>query len=310
MRSVSTRDELPVRSVSPCAGSFLSIDCTQPEMTSTEEELHSCVSVSVGSMSPAALGDQVPRGGKPAAEIDPKSHKVTIADTKRACTEKKVTQLDNRNSSADKKSTPMDNKSLSADPKRAPTDKESVCTTEKSSPNVDPKSVMIDPKCTKLDGKSVSGSRVVLPDRYQQMLTARRRHQSPVILSNPGTPTADLTTREKDLGTALAWIRQEMQQMKEQDKWLLKQFIDLRTNIVQLRCLYHYHYQGSAPDLASSLQGSSVSLNEAHKFPLGGLAHITRAESDLAMTSAGVKATSLPNSPQLFRFRWRSDELI
>nr|KAG5700758.1 hypothetical protein BaRGS_034961 [Batillaria attramentaria] len=131
-------------------------------------------------------------------------------------------------------------------------------------------------------------------------MLAKRRHQPPDV-----SPSADLTAREKDLGQALAWIRQEMIQMKEQDKSLLKQFIDLRASILQLRCLYHYH--GSTSDV-NSLQGSTMSLNEARKSPR--LLHIARADSDMAVATSSLKATSLPNSPQLFRFKWRSDELM
>ncbi|XP_076440694.1 uncharacterized protein LOC143280074 [Babylonia areolata] len=115
----------------------------------------------------------------------------------------------------------------------------------------------------------------------------------------------ELRSREKDLGTALAWIRHEMMQMKEQDKVLLKRFIELRANILQLRCMY-----GSASDICS-MDGSSVSLNEMRK-PTS--TSMRSADSD-AMLSGGrmyaaPSSLSLPCSPQLSRLRWRSDELM
>jgi hypothetical protein len=46
--------------------------------------------------------------------------------------------------------------------------------------------------------------------------------------------------------------------MKEQDRSLMKQFIDLRSTIVQLRCMYEF--QRSNSDI-SSLSGSNYSLD-------------------------------------------------
>ncbi|GFS20382.1 hypothetical protein ElyMa_001569300 [Elysia marginata] len=50
--------------------------------------------------------------------------------------------------------------------------------------------------------------------------------------------------------------------MKEQDKSLLKQFIELRASILQLRCLYDPDLHGSCSDVSSVGSGSTYSLNE------------------------------------------------
>lgn len=96
--------------------------------------------------------------------------------------------------------------------------------------------------------------------------------------------------------------------MKEQDKVLLKRFIELRASILQLRCMYDV--MGSTSDL-SSMDGSSLSLNEVRKTTR--MRNLVRTESDAMMSGGMFKATSslsLPCSPQLSRLRWKSDDLI
>lgn len=96
--------------------------------------------------------------------------------------------------------------------------------------------------------------------------------------------------------------------MKEQDKVLLKRFIELRASILQLRCMYDV--LGSTSDL-SSMDGSSVSLNEARKSPR--MRSFVRTETEAVLSGEMYRATSslsLPCSPQLARLRWKSDNLI
>lgn len=90
-------------------------------------------------------------------------------------------------------------------------------------------------------------------------------------------------------------------QMKEQDKSLLKQFIELRANILQLRCMYEYHSSNSD---VSSLEGSTASLNDAHKRRH----KLPRCDSDF--TSRTKSLLSLQGSPRCTRIKWRSDEYI
>ncbi|XP_041356820.1 uncharacterized protein LOC121374014 [Gigantopelta aegis] len=143
---------------------------------------------------------------------------------------------------------------------------------------------------------------VTLPQRYKQQLNKTKS-----AVPRNGL-TDDLISREKDLGIALRWIRQEILQMKEQDKCLLKQFVDLRASILQLRCMYQL--QGSTPDV-SSLEGSTTSLTDVaakhRKCHVG----IPRADSDFLDFSSRTKSLmSLQNSPQFTRLKWKSDEFI
>ncbi|XP_012939953.1 uncharacterized protein LOC106012228 [Aplysia californica] len=139
---------------------------------------------------------------------------------------------------------------------------------------------------------------VSLPCRYRLDNTGQNGvpHETAAQTVN----SDDLDTRERDLGEALKWIRQEILHMKEQDKSLLKQFIELRASILQLRCLYDMH--GSCSDV-SSLDGSTFSLNEQAKSPR--LRRIV-LESDMFLKPS----ISLPNSPRVARFKWKSDEFL
>ncbi|GFO10844.1 hypothetical protein PoB_003734900 [Plakobranchus ocellatus] len=108
---------------------------------------------------------------------------------------------------------------------------------------------------------------VTLPDRYQRRLQVDMDNSALSEEDLKSDAEDDMCSREEDLGTALKWIRQEILEMKEQDKSLLKQFIELRASILQLRCLYDPDLQGSCSDISSVGSGSTYSLNEP------GLAH-------------------------------------
>ncbi|RUS76078.1 hypothetical protein EGW08_016152 [Elysia chlorotica] len=135
---------------------------------------------------------------------------------------------------------------------------------------------------------------VELPCRYQQRLQQDLENSNVVLDETNGSDVSrdDKDQREADLGTALKWIRQEIcnvsawersigisvwrdqnlsdLEMKEQDKSLLKQFIELRASILQLRCLCDPDLQGSCSDVSSVGSGSTYSLNEPATAAGGG----------------------------------------
>ncbi|CAL1529843.1 unnamed protein product [Lymnaea stagnalis] len=148
---------------------------------------------------------------------------------------------------------------------------------------------------------------VTLPGRYRAKLAG-----SCDSLASPDRPVTspasdgeigqdDMSSREEDLSTALRWIRQEILLMKEQDKSLQRQFIELRTSILQLRCVYAI--QGSYSDI-SSLEGSTYSLNEPIKSPK--MQHLV-LEGDRFLNKLSI---SLPSSPIVERFKWRNDDYM
>ncbi|KAI8786991.1 CAunnamed protein product [Biomphalaria glabrata] len=147
---------------------------------------------------------------------------------------------------------------------------------------------------------STQEERVSLPCRYRERLMELSKDSLPFHCNFNGNEH-ERTSREEDLTTALRWIRQEILEMKEQDKSLQKQFIELRTSILQLRCLYEM--QGSYSDV-SSLEGSTYSLNEPIKSP-----KVKRLllEGDNCLNQLSI---SLPSSPMVERFKWRNDEYI
>lgn len=185
-------------------------------------------------------------------------------------------------------------------------------------PDPSPEQFPAVPRSQLADASLYKSTRVELPERYRHVLTRSGSYasigyhgnssSSNQVGSNP-SGNQDLTSREKDLGTALAWIRNEMVQMKEQDKVLLKRFIELRATILQLRCMYDI--LGSASDLR--MDGSCVSLNEVRMTPR--MRSIVRTDSgDLVSGGKNLykaaSSLSLPCSPQLTRLRWQSDELM
>ncbi|KAH9509731.1 hypothetical protein Btru_044367 [Bulinus truncatus] len=142
---------------------------------------------------------------------------------------------------------------------------------------------------------------VSLPGRYKARLAELSLGPAPSNCDQKQQSEGeDPTSREKDLTTALRWIRQEILQMKEQDKSLQKQFIELRTSILQLRCLYEMH---SSYSDVSSLEGSTYSLNEPVKSPK--IKHLM-----LGNDGVNKLSVSLPSSPMVERFKWRNDEYM
>ena len=98
--------------------------------------------------------------------------------------------------------------------------------------------------------------------------------------------------------------------MKEQDKALIKQFINLRSGIVQLRCLYELN--GSSPDVSG--EGSCFSIDEItsshHTLHNGYL-----ADPELQMTEFRARTTSLlsPRGRKIgpvTKIKWKSNEYI
>ena len=76
--------------------------------------------------------------------------------------------------------------------------------------------------------------------------------------------------------------------MKEQDKALMKQLINLRSGIVQLRCLYELN--GSNSDV--SQEGSCCLFNELRTFSSHTLHNGYLANPELEMTEFRARATS------------------
>lgn len=148
---------------------------------------------------------------------------------------------------------------------------------------------------------------VTLPDRYANKL---RRSADPYEISNGNTSIGDdLLSRENDLTTALKWIKQEILQMKEQDRSLMKQFIDLRSTIVQLRCMYEF--QSSNSDI-SSLSGSNYSLDESYrispppKHQLHGYLDVDGGTEFRTRTNSLLT----PRRTQITHLKWKSNEYI
>ncbi|XP_069127646.1 uncharacterized protein [Argopecten irradians] len=150
---------------------------------------------------------------------------------------------------------------------------------------------------------------VRLPKRYVQRLyhAKANREYKP-------TPTKDSTeNREKDLDTALKWIKQEIMEMKEQDKSLMKQFIDLRSTIVQLRCLFEVH--SSSSDI-SSMSGSNMSLDDVLRpgSPMSSSNHLAPIADIDETTEFRSRTSSLLTPPTkkspVTRIKWKSNEFI
>ena len=96
--------------------------------------------------------------------------------------------------------------------------------------------------------------------------------------------------------------------MKEQDRSLMKQFIDLRSTIVQLRCLYEF--QSSNSDI-SSMSGSNYSLDESFRNspPLRNGFH-GYLEVDGTEFRARTSSLLTPRRSQITHIKWRSNEYI
>ncbi|CAG5116534.1 unnamed protein product [Candidula unifasciata] len=141
---------------------------------------------------------------------------------------------------------------------------------------------------------------VSLPRRYVRRLS---NADTSMALPGPAVDASeeDMPARERDLTTALEWIRQEILGMMGQDVCLLRQFIQLQDSILHLRCLYDMH--GSCSDV-SSLSSSTSSLNEQLRSPM-----LQRFRLD-SRSFWNKPTLSLPNSPRAPRFKWGHEEVI
>lgn len=150
---------------------------------------------------------------------------------------------------------------------------------------------------------SNSEEQVTLPLRYVQLMNCADCDKQRV-----GDKLSD---REKDLHTALKWIKQEIILMKEQDKALMKQFINLRSGIVQLRCLYEMTSSNS--DISED--GSCFSLDELRSAGPYAVQNGFLVNPDLEMTEFRARTTSLL-SPRgrkwrpVTKIKWKSNEYI
>ena len=99
--------------------------------------------------------------------------------------------------------------------------------------------------------------------------------------------------------------------MKEQDKALMKQFINLRSGIVQLRCLYEPN--GSNSDV--SQERSCFSLDELRTSSPHTLYNGYLANPELEMTEFRARTTSLLSPREwtcgpVTKIKWKSNEYV
>ena len=99
--------------------------------------------------------------------------------------------------------------------------------------------------------------------------------------------------------------------MKEHDKALMKQFINLRSGIVQLRCLYEMN--GSNSDV--SQEGSCFSLDELRTSSPQTLQNGYLANPELEMTEFRARTTSLlfPRARKrgpVTKTKWKNNEYM
>ncbi|KAL4235973.1 hypothetical protein ACF0H5_004361 [Mactra antiquata] len=147
---------------------------------------------------------------------------------------------------------------------------------------------------------------VTLPNRYAQWVNnwPHAQHQQ----NGDVKCEEKLGDREKDLGTALRWIKQEMVIMKEQDKALVRQFVTLRSKIMQLRCMFDLN--DSYSDL--SLEDSTYSVDD---FTDGTQANDYLSNPDMDSTDFRERTASLliPRNEKLgpiTRIKWKSHEYL
>jgi len=99
--------------------------------------------------------------------------------------------------------------------------------------------------------------------------------------------------------------------MKEQDKSLMKQFIELRSTIVQLRCMYEFN--SSCSDI-SSMSGSNMSLDDSLRTasPYGSPGLLSPIHADLECLEFRSRTSSLltPKRSPVTRIKWKSNEYI
>ncbi|KAK3599810.1 hypothetical protein CHS0354_022375 [Potamilus streckersoni] len=140
---------------------------------------------------------------------------------------------------------------------------------------------------------------VILPERYQKCLDSNCKMH---VVKNED----NAKDREKDLDTALKWIKQEMILMKLQDRALMKQFIHLRSGIIQLRCLYELNSSNSD----NSFDGSNLSLD-------GSITSISQngylSSSELEPIEFRGRTSSLltpKRTHSVTRIKWASNEYI
>ena len=96
--------------------------------------------------------------------------------------------------------------------------------------------------------------------------------------------------------------------MKEQDRSLMKQFIDLRSTILQLRCVLEMHSSNSD---VSSYGGSNISLDDTLNAgsPILNRKYLS---VDMEATEFRSRTCSLltPRKAPITRIKWKSNEYI
>ncbi|WAR23200.1 hypothetical protein MAR_036869 [Mya arenaria] len=150
---------------------------------------------------------------------------------------------------------------------------------------------------------------IVLPKRYAQTTSNCTDAANTEIWRE--NENCRLEDRERDLSTALEWIKEEMKIMKKQDRAILRQFVALRTQIIQLQC-HCDDFLSSTSDL--SLAGSTFSLDDGPDGPYGRNGNF-RCSPDLELTEFRERTSSLllpgarPARP-VTRVKWKSNEYL
>lgn len=94
--------------------------------------------------------------------------------------------------------------------------------------------------------------------------------------------------------------------MKEQDMDLMKQFVILRSRILQLRCLCEVHSSNS--DL--SLDDSVISLDDAIDSP-DYIDSSSETDTDFQLRTSSLVVPKCPyNNGPVTRIRWKSNEYV
>ncbi|KAL5022255.1 hypothetical protein ScPMuIL_001410 [Solemya velum] len=143
---------------------------------------------------------------------------------------------------------------------------------------------------------------VSLPCRYSRLIDRNAGS------TNEENDSRDIQTRENDLTTALKWIKQEIFLMKEQDKSLMKQFIDIRSSILELRCFIEMYSSNS--DI-SSFGGSTFSLDDlGSPSPVNSPGVLSSPDVDVTEFRSRSASLLSPKHSPITRIKWKSNEYI
>ncbi|XP_061192735.1 uncharacterized protein LOC133200936 [Saccostrea echinata] len=111
-------------------------------------------------------------------------------------------------------------------------------------------------------------------------------------------------SREKDIASALQWVKQQMVILRKDDIRLMRRFFELHSAMMELRWVYE---GASSMSDVSSYNGSNMSLDDVSESSID--YHISNEEHD---TEFRERTTSLqiPRKSRVTRIRWKSNEII